>query len=445
MQSSPVAISAQFPEKLQCLFQPMRYKILWGGRAGGRSWGVARALLLLGTQKTLRVLCARELQKSIAESCHKLLKDQIAELGLSHLYDIQQSKIYGPNGTEFSFEGIKNNVNAVKSYEGIDICWVEEANKVSKNSWEVLIPTIRKPGSEIWMTFNPELETDYTYVYFVKKAPKNAFVIHMTYADNPWVSQEILDEKDKMKRDDPDAYANVWLGQTRQMLEGAVFAKQLRLITQRGQICPVPWERDTPVNVYFDLGRRDLTSIWFEQRVAMQTRVLRYFEDRGEDIHYYIKEMQRLEYNYGSIYLPHDGKHKRIGEKRTVQQIMRAAFPNSPVLIVPKTANKTNAINAARVLMPQCFFDEGNCAEGLARLRNYTFEVIDGQFSDQPLHDDNSNGADAFMTMGQSLKTPRDRSGVTARLEAAAAKATRAVGFSQREQVHGSSTRWMGY
>jgi phage terminase large subunit len=441
MQASP-AISAQFPEKLQCLFQPMRYKILWGGRAAGRSWGVARALLLIGVQRGIRVLCARELQKSIAESCHKLLSDQIEELGLSHLYTIQQSKIYGPNGTEFSFEGIKNNVNAVKSYEGIDICWVEEANKVSKNSWEVLIPTIRKDGSEIWMTFNPELETDYTYVYFVKKAPKNAFVVHMTWEDNPWVSQAILDEKDKMKRDDFDSYLNVWMGKTRQMLEGAVFAKQLRLITERGQICAVPHDPETPVDTFWDLGKRDLTSIWFIQRVAMQYRVLNYLEARGEDVEYYLHAMQRLPYMYGAHYLPHDGKHKRLGQKRSVQQIVKASYPNNSVLIVPKINNKTNAINAARVFMPQCWFDEENCGEGLARLRNYTYEVEDGQFSDQPLHDDNSNGADAFMTAAQSFKLPRDKSGVKARLEAAAAAATRGLGRRGHIDI-ASNTSWM--
>jgi phage terminase large subunit len=98
----------------------------------------------------------REYQNSIEDSVYKVLKDQIEALGWGNFYDVQKTRIYGANGTEFNFEGIRNNVNRIKSYEGIDICWAEEAVKVSKNSWGVLIPTIRKEGSEIWLTFNPE-------------------------------------------------------------------------------------------------------------------------------------------------------------------------------------------------------------------------------------------------------------------------------------------------
>src|SRR5262249_44110905 len=153
------------------LFRPKRYKVLYGGRYGMKSWGAARALLMLGTQKPLRILCARELQNSIKDSVHKLLSDQIEILGLREFYDIQQTSIKGVNGTEFSFEGIRHNISKIRSYEGIDICWVEEAVLVSSTSWETLIPTIRKEGSEIWMTFNPELEQDETYKRFVKDPP----------------------------------------------------------------------------------------------------------------------------------------------------------------------------------------------------------------------------------------------------------------------------------
>jgi len=140
---------AQFPVKLECLFQPekSRYRILYGGRGGAKSWGVARALLIKGAQRSLRILCAREFQTSIKDSVHKLLCDQIIDLGLEGFYEITQASIRGKNGTEFSFVGLKNNVANVKSYEGVDICWVEEAQTVTRLSWNVLIPTIRKPDS----------------------------------------------------------------------------------------------------------------------------------------------------------------------------------------------------------------------------------------------------------------------------------------------------------
>src|ERR1700676_2952390 len=152
------AVTAQFPEKLQRLFEPHRYKVLYGGRGAGRSWGVARWLLIDGIQRPSLNLCARELQNSIKDSVHKLLAQQIDAMKMNYLYDVQQANIKGTNGTEFSFEGIRHNVTKIKSYEGVDRCWVEEAQSVSENSWEVLVPTIRKPRSEIIATFNPDLE-----------------------------------------------------------------------------------------------------------------------------------------------------------------------------------------------------------------------------------------------------------------------------------------------
>src|SRR5215831_9588979 len=184
---------AKFPAPLECLFVPKRHKVLYGGRAAGRSWGCARALLMIGATRPIRVLCAREFQNSISDSVHKLLADQISNLGLDNIYDVQMSKIVSRPGavtggqTQFSFEGIKNNITRIKSYEGIDYCWVEEANKVSRNSWEVLLPTIRKESSEIWITFNPELETDYTYQRFVLNPSDDSIVCKMTWRDNPWV------------------------------------------------------------------------------------------------------------------------------------------------------------------------------------------------------------------------------------------------------------------
>ena len=141
---------AEFPVKTQCLFVPenARYRVLYGGRGGAKSWAVARALLIKGAKQPIRVLCAREYQTSIKDSVHKLLCDQIIELGLIDLYEITQNQIRGKFGTEFNFVGLKNNVSNVKSYEGIDICWVEEAQTVSRNSWNVLIPTIRKRSEE---------------------------------------------------------------------------------------------------------------------------------------------------------------------------------------------------------------------------------------------------------------------------------------------------------
>lgn len=400
-----------FPQPLQCLFEPKRYKVLWGGRGAGRSWGVARALLLIGAQRQIRVLCAREFQNSITDSVHKLLTDQIYAMGLDGHYEIQQAKIVGRNGTSFSFEGIKNNTSKIKSYEGIDYCWVEEAVKVSKSSWQVLIPTIRKSGSEIWITFNPELETDYTYTRFVKQSnPERAFVVKMNYRDNPWFPEELREEMEEEKKRDYDAYLNVWEGFCIQALEGAVYAKQLRRAQEENRICTVPWDREWPVDTFWDLGRADSTAIWFAQRVAMQYRILGYFQDSlQDDVGYFLKEMQRRGYVYGTCHLPHDGKAKRLGTKRTVEEQIRNA--GYDVRIVPKQS-LTDGINAVKLILPNCWFDESECEDGLAALRNYRYRVIDGQLSDQPLHDWASDGADAFRYLALSMTGPKRHAGI---------------------------------
>src|SRR5665213_868582 len=133
---------------------PSRYKVAHGGRGSAESWGFASVAVILATQRKLRVLCAREVQSSIRDSIYRLLCDRIEALGFSAYFDIQREGILGPNGSEFTFAGVKTDPNKIKSAEGIDICLVEEAHKVSDESWRILIPTIRESGSEIWLTFN---------------------------------------------------------------------------------------------------------------------------------------------------------------------------------------------------------------------------------------------------------------------------------------------------
>jgi phage terminase large subunit-like protein len=231
--------TVEFPDKLRCLFEPRRYKVLYGGRGSGKSWGVARALLILGASKSLRVLCAREFQNSIKESVHKLLDDQIDALGLRPFYQVLDTEIRGRNGTEIIFEGLRRNATKIKSMEGIDICWVEEAQTVSKPSWDLLIPTNRANGSEIWITFNPDLEEDDTYQRFVVSPPSNAIVCLVNWNDNPWFPEELRAEKDDLQAKDLDAYENVWGGQTKKKVVGALWSKEMIETNRRAR-----WETE---------------------------------------------------------------------------------------------------------------------------------------------------------------------------------------------------------
>lgn len=228
----------KFPPAFEALFRPARYKVYYGGRGGGKSWMVSRALLIKGLERKIRVLCAREFQTSIADSVHKLLGEQIEALGFSHWYEVQKTRIIGLNGTEFIFKGLRHNVQEIKSTEGVDYCWIEEASSVSEESWAVLIPTIRQADSEIWMTFNPQDDDDPTYRKFVLNPPPGAIVRKVSWRDNPHFPQVLRDEMEYLQRVDPDAYAHVWEGETRTISDAVIL---------RGKVEVRPF--DTPANV----------------------------------------------------------------------------------------------------------------------------------------------------------------------------------------------------
>lgn len=233
----------EFHPIYQDLFRPFRYKIYWGGRGGGKSWAIARALVILGAHKKLRILCAREIQHSIADSVHKLLIEQIAELGLESRYRVTQNAILGINGTEFIFKGLRFNVREIKSTEGIDICWVEEAQSVSEESWAVLIPTVRKAGSEIWLSFNPLNEDDPTYQRFVIHTPPDAAVHKVGFRENPWFPDVLRREMEYLKQVDYEAYLHIWGGEVRRISDAIIF---------KGKYVAEPFE--TPSNARFYHG-----------------------------------------------------------------------------------------------------------------------------------------------------------------------------------------------
>ncbi|MFN3886127.1 MAG: PBSX family phage terminase large subunit [Aquabacterium sp.] len=219
------------PAKLSALFDgPARYRVAHGGRGGAKSWGFARRLLLRAIQASTRVLCTREFQTSIEDSVYRLLVDQIDAMGLGPYFDVKKREIVCRfNDSRFMFEGLARNVRNIKSKEGIDIAWVEEAEKVSDSSWELLIPTIRKPGSEIWISFNPADEGDPTYKRFVLGSPPDMRRVEINYWDNPWFPDELRKEMEYLRSIDTDAYLHVWCGQPRQRSDAQVLNGKWRI------------------------------------------------------------------------------------------------------------------------------------------------------------------------------------------------------------------------
>jgi phage terminase large subunit len=222
----PSKVRTEFPEPLQFLFERWRYKSLQSGRGAGKSWSVADALLMLGVNATihgwradrqpLRIVCARETQSSIKDSVHKLLGDRIKDMGLRRFYEVQRTTILGKNGTEFIFTGLSD-PESMKSLEGADILWVEEAQKLSKHSWEIIRPTVRREGkdangpwtSEIWATWNPGLDTEETYLQFCVNPPTGAKCVTLNWRDNPWFPKVLDIERLDLLAKDPVSYRNI--------------------------------------------------------------------------------------------------------------------------------------------------------------------------------------------------------------------------------------------
>ena len=196
------------------LTEDWRYKVAYGGRGSGKSYAFADGCLIKAIQKPIRILCARQLQTSIRDSVHKLLCDRIVALGLEEWFYITRESIKCKNGSEFIFKGIQNNIMEIKSMEGIDICWVEEAQSVNDESWETLIPTIRKENSEIWVSFNPDREDDPTYERFVKNPPNDCKSVLVNYMDNPYFPEVLRKEMEYCKQVDYARYEHIWLGKT---------------------------------------------------------------------------------------------------------------------------------------------------------------------------------------------------------------------------------------
>jgi phage terminase large subunit len=213
---------ALVPPAFGCLWEVVRFLVLYGGRSAAKSWSIARVLLVLAHDAPLRILCCREIQGSIRESAYRLLADQIQMLQLDDFFEIQSDNIQGRNGSRFYFEGLKYNASKIRSYEGVEIVWVEEAQNVSELSWETLLPTIRKAGSRFFISFNPMTRDDPVGRRFVHTPPPGTIVKKVSYRDNPFLSAEAEAERAWLERTDPDAYRHVWEGEPRTVSDALI-------------------------------------------------------------------------------------------------------------------------------------------------------------------------------------------------------------------------------
>ncbi|MGL4232004.1 MAG: PBSX family phage terminase large subunit [Casimicrobium sp.] len=398
-------VNLDIPDKLLPLLQPKRYKIIKGGRGSAKSWTVGRLLLAIAAGAPKRILCGRETQKSIAESVHHTLKSQINSLGLAHLYEVQETVIYGVSqgrrtGTEFHFAGLRQQgVVNIKSYEDFDILWIEEGQAMTKRTMEVVTPTFRKPGSEIWITFNPELDTDFVYDRYCVSPDDNVLVIDMSYLDNPWFTAELEQERLMTLQHDPDSYDNIWGGKCRPSVAGAIYAKELERVSSEGRIRTVPHDALLRVHRIWDIGYFDATAIILAQRAAGEIRVIGYHESKfktyGEDLAEVRNAWPRVV--WGRDFLPWDGNIPSKQTGKSAVEILNAL--GCTAMSVPQIGVDAG-IQAARAMFPRVWFDRENALELVNRLKRYKrrINMVTGA-PGEPVHDEASHGSDAFRYM----------------------------------------------
>jgi len=411
-----LSVRVQIPEKLEPLFKPARYKILYGGRGSAKSWSIARALLIQGLEQRLRIGCFREIQRTIADSVHRLLSDQVSALGLEECYRVLETEIIGANGTQFLFAGLRQqDAHKIKSFEGLDRAWVEEAQTVTKRSWDILIPTIRRADSEIWISFNPELDTDETFQRFVVSPPPGAVVINMNFRDNPWFSEPLVSEMELKKLSDREGYLNIWEGKPRLAVEGAIYGREVGQAIEDRRIRPVPYDPKLKVHTIWDLGWNDQTSIIFAQRLLSEVRLIDYDEASFLRPDEWSKRVNDRPYIYGNHWLPHDGDNELQAAGGLSMRKILKPFLNSDPKIVQRPDSVDIPIKAARLMWPRVYIDETKCKRLVECLKRFRRGIPESTGEPGlPVKDEYKHGADAFgylaMVVDQlTNETPRPK------------------------------------
>lgn len=411
-------LKIKVPKKLAPLIPPCRYKGAHGGRGGAKSHFFAEMILVRCMQQQTRAVCIREVQNSIKDSVKQLLTDKIEKHGLTQEFQVMNDEIRGPHGSLVVFKGMQSyNATNIKSLEGFDIAWVEEAQTFSQFSLDLLRPTLRKPGSELWFSWNPRYKTDAVDKFFRgPNPPEDSVCVSINWNDNPWFKDTPLyaDMLSDYKAD-PDKAEHVWGGAYGQA-QGAILARWVNQADREGRINnDVLYDRKgADIIVSCDLGFRDTASWWYWQPVAGGFNVLKYDFDHGLDVDDWVPRVKDTLLELGAvqdkvkIWMPHDAKAKTFQSKHTSQEKFQKAFGVANVGIVPQS-KKLDQIEAARDVIKTCAFNLKECEHGLDGLRAWEFMYSEdaGVFSREPNHNWASHPSDAFAYGAQVVRLPR--------------------------------------
>ncbi len=403
MSNQTISIDRPIARALEPLTKPARYKGAYGGRGGSKSHFFAEELIERCCAATTRAVCIREVQNSIRDSVRQLLVDKIEKFGVGWFFTILDNEIRGLNGSIIIFRGMQSyNAETIKSLEAYEIAWVEEAQTLSQKSLELLRPTIRREGSEIWFSWNPRHRTDPVDIFFRKQPHPDAVSVMVNWRDNPWFPDVLRKEMEHDKRVDPEVAEHVWEG-AYGMQQGAILARWVARAEKAGRINDnVAFDpQATAIEISSDLGFRDTATWWFWQRKLGGYSLLHYVGDSGLEAKDWIERLKEIliEHNWplGKIWLPHDATTKTFQSKESAIEQFLKAYGVGTCDIVPRTS-KADRINAARTVIKQCEFHKTRCEQGIDGLMAWEFEWNPDtlSFSREPLHNWASHPADGF-------------------------------------------------
>lgn len=408
-QSSGERLRIEVAPVFEPLLEPSRYKGAWGGRGSGKSQAFADLLIIEALRRPgFRALCCREIQKSLKESAKRLIESKIEDYGLASLFDCQSAEIKTPGGGLIAFAGLQDHTSeSIKSYEGFDIAWVEEAQTVSHRSLNLLRPTIRKPGSELWFSWNPRFDTDAVdEMLRGAETPTGSIVVRANWNDNPWFPAELEQERLDCMRQQPEQYDHIWEGGYATVAEGAYFARHIAEARSEGRITQLAKDPLLSLRAYWDIGVRDATAIWIVQQKGEQIKFIDHYEAVGQDLATHLEWLRSSGYANAECVLPHDGaKLDAVSATKFEDHIRSAEFS---VRTVPNQGKGAamKRVEAARRLFGQMHFDETRCAKGLKAIGWYHEKKNDGGYGVGPDHDWSSHSADAFGLAAIDYRAP---------------------------------------
>jgi phage terminase large subunit len=417
------------PRVFAPFLEPHRYKGARGGRGSGKSHFFAEALIedclrFPGT----RAVSIREVQKTLKDSSKRLIEDKLRDFGLGERdgFKIFNDAIETPGDGIITFQGMQDsNAESIKSLEGFNRAWVEEAQTLSTRSLALLRPTIRAQGSELWFSWNPRRKTDSVDAMFMaSQLPTDAVLVTANWRDNPKFPAVLEQERQDCLRLTPEQYDHIWEGGYATILEGAYFAKPLAEARGAGRIGKVSPDPLLTVRIFCDIGgtgaRADAFVMWAMQFVGQEIRVLNYYEAVGQPLATHLDWLRSQGYSpeKAQIWLPHDG----TTQDKVYAVSYESAFKDAgyTVTVVPNQGRGAAAsrIESARRRFPSCWFNESTTQAGIEALGWYHEKKDETRnIGLGPDHDWSSHGADAFGMACLVWQPPGNFSGFSKQLE----------------------------